>query len=57
MPESFEELKKKEKEKIFRIVSQIWKIKPDKRKKWISQQHHDRVLYGQSEASRLKPQA
>ena len=34
------------KKKMFRIAARIWKMKPEKGKKWISQEHHDRVLYG-----------
>jgi prevent-host-death family protein len=34
------------KQEVFRLLAGIWKIKPDKGKKWISQEHHDQVLYG-----------
>ena len=29
----------------FLRLAEIWKIKPDKGKQWISQEHHDLVLY------------
>ena len=38
-------LTKKEKRKMFRLLARIWKIKPEKGKKWISQEYHDQVLY------------
>jgi hypothetical protein len=28
------------------LVTSLRKLKPDKGKKWISQEHHDKVLYG-----------
>ena len=39
-------LTEREKEKMFAIAARLWKIKPEKGKKWISQEHHDRILYG-----------
>jgi prevent-host-death family protein len=33
------------KREVFRLLAGIWKIKPDKDKKWVSQEHHDLVLY------------
>lgn len=36
------------KEGMVRLLARIWKIRPDKGKKWISQERHDRVLYGSS---------
>ena len=30
---------------MFRIAARIWKMKPEKGKKWASQEFHDRVLY------------
>jgi prevent-host-death family protein len=35
-------------ENAFRLLGRIWKMKPDKGKKWISQEQHDAVLYGES---------
>ena len=39
-------LSQREKEKMFRMAGRIWKIKPDKGKKWIAGGRHDQVLYG-----------
>ena len=36
----------REKERMFRLAARVWRIKPDRRKKWVSQEYHDRVLYG-----------
>jgi prevent-host-death family protein len=36
----------RQKEKAFRLLDQIWKIKADKGKHWVSQKHHDATLYG-----------
>lgn len=33
--------------RVFRLLNRISKIKPDKGKRWISQQQHDAVLYGE----------
>ena len=38
----------KQKRELSRLLAGLWKLKPDKGKKWISQEHHDRVLYGES---------
>jgi prevent-host-death family protein len=35
-----------QKKEMFLIAARIWKMKPEKGKKWISQIYHDRVLYG-----------
>jgi len=37
----------KQKRELSRLLADIWKMKPDKGKKWISQEHHDMVLYGE----------
>lgn len=42
----------KHNEKVFRLLRQIWKIKPDKGKTWISQQHHDASLHDSDRTSR-----
>ena len=34
-----------QKKKMFRLAARIWKMKPEKGKKWISQEYHDQVLY------------
>ena len=39
-------LDEREKKKMLRILSRIWKLKRERGKKWISQEHHDQVLYG-----------
>ncbi|MBI3694703.1 MAG: type II toxin-antitoxin system prevent-host-death family antitoxin [Acidobacteria bacterium] len=39
-------LSQREKDRMFKLAARIWKIKPERGKKWISQQYHDRVLYG-----------
>lgn len=36
----------KQKRELCRLLAGIWKLKPEKGKKWISQEHHDLVLYG-----------
>ena len=36
----------KQKKRVFRLLGQIWKMKPDRGKTWISQEHHDIALYG-----------
>jgi prevent-host-death family protein len=38
----------KQKRELSRLLTRIWKLKTEKGKKWISQEHHDRVLYGES---------
>ena len=37
----------KYRQRVFRLLDQISKIKPDKGKRWVSQEHHDAVLYGE----------
>jgi prevent-host-death family protein len=37
----------KQKRELSRLLARIWKLKPDKGKKWISQEYHDLVLYGE----------
>lgn len=37
----------KHRQKVFRLLGRIWKIKPDKGKHWVSQEHHDAALYGE----------
>jgi prevent-host-death family protein len=37
----------KKRQKMFRLLDRIWKVKPDKGKQWVSQEHHDAVLYGE----------
>ncbi len=39
-------LSPQQKKRMLALAARIWKIKPGKGKKWISQQHHDEVLYG-----------
>ncbi len=34
------------KREVFRLLAGIWRLKPEKGKKWISQEYHDAVLYG-----------
>ncbi len=36
----------RQRQESLRLLARIWKIKPDKGKKWISQAEHDLVLYG-----------
>jgi prevent-host-death family protein len=35
-----------DKKKMFLLASSLWRLKPEKGKKWVSQEHHDAVLYG-----------
>jgi len=37
----------KQKRELSRLLAGLWRLKPDKGKKWISQEHHDLVLYGE----------
>src|ERR1700733_9401078 len=37
-----------QKRELSRLLTSIWKLKPEKGKKWMSQEHHDLVLYGES---------
>jgi antitoxin (DNA-binding transcriptional repressor) of toxin-antitoxin stability system len=37
---------------MFRRLARIWKMKPDKGKQWISQEHHDAALYGEPRPAR-----
>jgi len=39
----------KHRQEAFRLLAGIWKMKPDKGKTWISQEHHDVVLYGDAD--------
>jgi prevent-host-death family protein len=39
----------KQKQELSKLLAGIWKLRPDKGKKWISQEHHDQVLYGDSD--------
>jgi prevent-host-death family protein len=41
-------LSAEEKRRMLRLAARIWKIKPDKRKNWIPQEHHDQALYGEN---------
>lgn len=34
------------KREVLRLLAGIWKLKPEKGKKWISQENHDLALYG-----------
>lgn len=36
------------KREVFRLLARIWRLKPEKGKKWISQENHDVTLYGES---------
>jgi prevent-host-death family protein len=36
----------RQRHEAFRLLARIWKIKPEKGKKWISQADHDLALYG-----------
>jgi prevent-host-death family protein len=38
----------KQKRDLSRFLAGIWKVRPDKGKKWISQEQHDLVLYGET---------
>jgi prevent-host-death family protein len=37
----------KYRQRAFRLLDRISKLKPDKGKRWVSQEHHDAVLYGE----------
>jgi len=43
-PKKFGEMERRR--NLRALLTRIWKLKPDKGKKWISQEHHDQVLYG-----------
>ena len=34
------------KREVFRLLAGIWRLKPEKGKKWISGENHDAALYG-----------
>jgi len=38
----------KYRQQVFRLLNRISKIKPDKGKRWVSEQQHDAVLYGET---------
>ncbi len=35
----------KQKRELSRLLARVWKLKPEKGKKWVPQEHHDEVLY------------
>ena len=35
-----------DKKRMFRVLSRIWKLKPEKGKTWVDNRLHDQVLYG-----------
>ncbi len=37
----------KYRQRVFRLLERIWKLKPDRGKQWVSQEHHDAILYGE----------
>lgn len=45
-PESVADRQKRERS---RLLASILKLKPEKGKQWVSQEHHDRVLYDEEQ--------